>query len=129
MIEQNKMTTAAAVSCLRKDPRNADFIRDSYLDQDVRAAAERFFQSAEFREVYQLLGSRIIGGDILDLGAGTGIASYAFARSGAKCVYALEPDDSDLGRGAIEQFVNGTPIEILAAFGEAIPLPDQSLNV
>lgn len=128
MIEHNKMSTAAAVSCLRSDARYADLIRDSYLDQDVLSAAQRFYESAEFREVCQLLGTNIRNTRILDLGAGTGIASYAFARAGAR-VYSLEPDESEIGRGAIHQIVNGMPVELLAAFGEAIPLPDQSLDV
>ena len=128
MIQQNKMTTAAAVSCLRSDTRYAELIRDSYLDQDVLAAAQRFYESAEFREVCQLLGGQIRGTRILDLGAGTGIASYAFARAGAH-VYSLEPDDSEIGRGAISQIVNGLPVELLDAVGEAIPLPDQSIDI
>jgi 2-polyprenyl-3-methyl-5-hydroxy-6-metoxy-1,4-benzoquinol methylase len=129
MIQQNKMTTAAAVSVLRNDARYADLIHDSYLDEDVRAAAERFLESSEFREVCSLLDGRIAGSAILDLGAGTGIASYAFARSGAQPVYSLEPDDSEVGRGAINQLVNGMPIEQLDAFGEAIPLPNESVDV
>ena len=129
MIQQNKMTTAAAVSALRNDARYAGLIHDSYLDADVRAAAERFLKSAEFREVCTLLGDGIRGGAILDLGAGTGIASYAFAQSGARCVYSLEPDDSEVGRGAINQLVNGTPIQQLDAVGEAIPLPSESVDI
>ena len=129
MTQQNKMTTVAAVSRLRNDPQYHDLIRDSYLDQDVHAAAERFFDSAEFEEVCRLLGQRITGLEILDLGAGTGIASYAFARSGAQSVYSLEPDESDIGRGAINQLVDGMSIEPLAGFGEAIPLPDQSVDI
>lgn len=129
MVQQNKMTTAAAVSALRNDARYADLIHDSYLDADVRAAAERFLKSAEFREVCALLGDGIRGGAILDLGAGTGIASYAFARSGARCVYSVEPDDSEVGRGAIKQLVNGTSIEQLDAVGEAIPLSSESIDI
>jgi ubiquinone/menaquinone biosynthesis C-methylase UbiE len=129
LTQQNKITTAAAVACLRNDAQYADFIRDSYLDGDVRAAAERFLNSAEFREACQLLDPRISGAEIIDLGAGTGIASYAFARSGAKSVYSLEPDDSDVGRQAINQLVNGIPIKPLDACGEAIPLPNQSVDI
>jgi 2-polyprenyl-3-methyl-5-hydroxy-6-metoxy-1,4-benzoquinol methylase len=129
MIQQKKMSTAAAVSYLRNEAQHADLIRDSYLDKDVHAAAERFFNSAEFQEVRALLGDRISDSEILDLGAGTGIASYAFARSGARPVYSLEPDDSEIGRRAISQLVDGMPVELLAAVGEAIPLPDQSVNI
>lgn len=127
MVQQNKMSTAAAVSFLRSDTRYADLIRDSYLDQDVLAAAKRFYGSAEFHEVCQLLGN-VQNSKILDLGAGTGIASYAFARAGGQ-VYALEPDESDVGRGAINQIVNGMPVELLDAFGEEIPLPDESVDI
>ncbi len=127
MVQQNKMSTAAAVSSLRSDTRYADLIRDSYLDQDVLAAAQRFYGSAEFHEVCQLLGN-VQNSKILDLGAGTGIASYAFARAGGQ-VYALEPDESDVGRGAINQIVNGMPVELLDAFGEEIPLPDESVDI
>lgn len=122
------MTTAAAVSFLRKDPGQVDLIRDSYLDADAKAAAERFFDSAEFKEVCSLLDCEIVGARILDVGAGTGIASYAFARTGAS-VYSLEPDDSEIGRKAINQIANGMPIRMLAAFGEAIPLPNHSVDI
>lgn len=123
------MSTAAAVASLRNDARRAEFIRDSYLDADVRAAAERFLNSAEFQAVCELLNRPISGAAILDVGAGTGTASYAFARSGAKAVYSLEPDDSDVGRKAISQIVNGGPIKLLAACGEDIPLPDRSIDI
>lgn len=97
MIQQNKMTTAAAVSCLRNNSRYAGPIRDSHLDQDGLAAAQRFYESAEFSEVGQLLGGNVRDAGVLDLGAGTGVASYAFARAGAQ-VYSLELDDSEIGR-------------------------------
>lgn len=130
MAAQHKMTTAEAVRVLRADPNYASVIRDSYLDQDVRAAAERFLQSAEFAEVSAVLGDRLRGSRILDLGAGVGMASYALARSGAGVVYALEPDPSDVvGRGAIMKLSPGIPIELLDGVGEEIPLPDEAVDV
>ena len=102
MIGEPKLTAGAAVRRLRDDPSSAALVRDSYLDADVQAAAERFRQSAEFAEVCRLLNNHLRDGKILDLGAGTGIASYALARAGAKVIYALEPDPcADVGRGAI----------------------------
>jgi ubiquinone/menaquinone biosynthesis C-methylase UbiE len=119
-----------AVKLLRADPDRAAMIRDVYWDDDPREAAERFFQSAEFREAARLTAERLAGGLVLDVGAGTGIAAYAFARQGARLVQALEPDPSDLvGRGAIEKLRGGLPIEIVDGFAERIPLPDATADV
>jgi ubiquinone/menaquinone biosynthesis C-methylase UbiE len=124
-----KMTTVEAVQFLRKDPRNEDLIRDSYLELDVQKAADRFFSSAEFAEAVKLLDGKLNDGIVVDVGAGTGIASYAFARSGARLVYALEPDPSEVGRAAIARLTNDLPVEMLDGFGESIPLPDTSVDV
>lgn len=125
------MTTAEAVRCLRADPEYAALVRDSYLEENVLECAERFRTSAEFMEVLALLDGRIAGGKVLDLGAGTGIASYALASyGGAKLVYALEPDASDeVGRGAIRQLCVGLPIKMLETYGERILLPDAEVDV
>jgi SAM-dependent methyltransferase len=129
MSEQDRLTTVEAVRQLRGDPRYAAVIRDAYLEEDVGAAAERFFRSAEFAEVRALLGERLRRGKVLDLGAGTGIASYALARSGAQVVYALEPDPSEIGRAAISRLGGDLPIHMLDAFGESIPLQDGEVDL
>jgi SAM-dependent methyltransferase len=124
------MSLDDAIRTLRSDPVHAVTMYDSYLDGDVPKAAKRFFCSAEFQEVMKLIGQQVRGGKVLDLGAGTGIASYAFAKSGAELVYAVEPDPSEeVGRGALEQVRNGLPIEPVDAWGEYIPLPDNSIDV
>lgn len=125
------MTTGEAVRYLRESPQHTRLIRDAYLGEDVQEAAERFLASAEFADARALLGDGFQGGKVLDLGAGVGIASYAFAQSGAQIVYALEPDASEVvGRGAISRLQNAAAhIELLEAFGEEIPLPDNELDV
>ncbi len=115
---------------LRDDPSQRDLIRDAYLGPDVAESAERFLSSAEFDEVRSLLSDRLEDAVIVDVGAGNGIASYAFARSGAHLVYAVEPDPSgEIGRGAIASLCRGLPVEVLDAVGEAIPLADASADV
>ena len=119
-----------AILQFRADPRMSELVRDAYLDRDVVAAAERFFHSAEFAEVKTRLDGKWRGGVVVDVGAGAGIASYAFARSGAAQVYAVEPDPSDeVGRGAIARLPQDLPIIIIDAVGEGIPLPDASVDV
>jgi SAM-dependent methyltransferase len=119
-----------AISRLRADPKFAQLIHDSYLDGDALACAERFASSAEFEQVQELLSGRIRGADILDLGAGTGIASFAFACAGAACVFALEPDLSDItGCAVIRRITAGLTVQVLSAVGEAIPLAERTVDI
>jgi SAM-dependent methyltransferase len=119
-----------AIRELRLDPTRRDLVRDSYLGSDVFDSAARFAVSGEFTEVCALEGNRIKGGQVLDLGAGTGISSWAFAHHGASRVYALEPDPShEVGRGAIARLAAGLPIEILGGIGEEIPLKDACIDL
>jgi 2-polyprenyl-3-methyl-5-hydroxy-6-metoxy-1,4-benzoquinol methylase len=123
------MTVEQAVLRLRADPSQAALVRDAYLGADVREAAERFLASGEFSAVRALLGGRLRGLRVLDLGAGAGIASYAFARSGARVV-ALEPDPSDVvGRGATRRACLGLPVQIVAGFGEDLPFAGRAFDV
>ena len=123
------MTTEEAVLYLRQDPKYAQVLRNAYLGVDVHECGERFAHSAEFAEVQSLLGE-VKDTNILDLGAGTGIASYAFARYGARRVYALEPDSSEVvGYGAIRRLTFGMPVIIIAGYGEEIPLPDDTVDI
>jgi SAM-dependent methyltransferase len=124
-----RMTTEQAIEQLRRDPEYEDLIRWAYLDRDTAEAASRFAASAEFQEVSSLVGG-FAGKKVVDLGAGTGIASVAMAHAGAARVYALEPDPSDVvGRGAISRIAGGEPVEVIDALGESIPLPDESVDV
>jgi SAM-dependent methyltransferase len=119
------MTWEEAVRWYRAQPANDAAVRANYFDLPVRAAAERFASSEEFREVLRLLGAD--GGRALfDLGAGNGIASYAFARAGWK-VTAFEPDPScEVGFGAIRTLADeaGLPIEVLNVSEGLARLPD-----
>lgn len=126
------MTIDEAILWLRADPSMASLVADAYLGRDVAESASRFLRSAEFSEVRRLLGPILDHAVVADVGAGTGIASYALRMSGASTVFAVEPDASDeVGRGAIKRLREdtSTPIEIVDGWGEELPLPDNSIDV
>ncbi len=126
-------TWEQAVEILRNDPQHQKLIYDSYLTSDIEDNCQRFYSSTEFTEVLKLIRKLLPEAQsVLDLPAGNGIASFAFAKSGFN-VTAIEPDPSDsVGRGAIEyvrQKEGLTNITIVDAYGENIPFPDEAFDV
>lgn len=124
------MDTAEAVRTLRADPATAGLVEDAYLDCDTAAAAARFSASAEFAAVVALAGRPLPGADVVDLGAGTGIASFAFAARGARVV-AVDPDPGDeVGLGALDRLpATGGAVRPVVATGECLPLAAASADV
>lgn len=123
----SRLSWEEAVRWYRAQPGNEAEVRYNYFDLPVRQAAERFANSEEFFEALRLLGPGG-GRELLDLGAGNGIASYAFALHGWN-VTALEPDESnEVGAGAIELLAaeTGLPIRVVRDFGERLPFADRS---
>jgi SAM-dependent methyltransferase len=119
-----------AIRRLRSDPTCDGLVRDAYLGRDVRESAARFAASDEFGAVLTLLGDTVANATVVDLGAGTGIASAAFAGAGAALVYAVEPDASDeVGRGAIERLAPPESVVPVDAVGEDIPVADATVDI
>jgi len=110
-----------------------DILRDSYLEEDLFENANRFELSGEFKETLLTLKKYLpLGRKLLDVGAGNGIATVAFARNGY-IVAALEPDPSEtVGAGAIRKLVDGLSLKEVAVVGataEQMPFPDHSFDI
>jgi SAM-dependent methyltransferase len=89
------------------------------LDRNIPKSVMRLLADA---------GIDVAGIDVLDLGSGLGGMSEELILSGA-IVRALEPGEAwaDLTRRRVER--HGGNCRVLNAFGEAIPLPDASIDL
>lgn len=124
------LTWEEAVQWLREQPDQQALVRHCYYDDPLPSAAERFSHSQEWQALAQLLRAHMPG-SVLDLGAGRGISSYAFAKAGCSVV-ALEPDASDLvGVGAIRSLIASSrlPIQIVQDYGETLPFDDNTFDI
>jgi len=129
MATDPSMSWEAAVQLLKHDPDSSELVESCYYDDPLLAAADRYWQSSEWRAARLFLpASR---GSALDIGAGRGISSYAMARDGWQ-VTALEPDASAIvGAGAIRSLAAEAdlPIEVIQTWGEKLPFADATFDV
>ena len=113
----------------RADPALQDLVRDTYMDANVHAAAERFLASAEFEETLTRVRHYVDPVVAVDLGAGNGVAAFSLVERGIPDVIAIEPDPSnEIGAGAIRQLL-GDRCVVLECTGEDMPLPDSSIDL
>ena len=123
------MTWEEAVLWLRQQPDQQELVRDCFYDDPLIEAAERYYESTEWKAVDKTLPHP--PGKALDLGAGRGISSYAMARDGWEVV-ALEPDTSDIvGAGAIRNLAKESmqKIRVTEEWGEGLPFENRSFDL
>ncbi len=129
-MKNRTLTWEEAVQWLKSQADQQNLVRDCYYDEPLMTAVKRFAQSEEWQAVAEIL-SDWIPGDVLDLGAGNGISSYAFAQLGC-VVTALEPDSSSIvGAGAIKELVQQADltINVVQSYGENLPFADDSFDI
>lgn len=129
-MNDKNLTWEEAVQWLRDRPEQSNLVKYCYYDDPLETAAERFFHSEEWTELIALFKSKS-SGQVLDVGAGRGISSYAFAKSGYT-VTALEPNPSQLvGAGAINNLAKSLelPITVVQDWGEKLPFPDNTFDI
>lgn len=130
-----KYSWEQAVAWLRSQPDQIGLVRACFFDDPIIDAAKRYYESTEWKAVRAILSTHQdeqAGRSVLDIGAGRGISSYAFAVDGWK-VTALEPDRSDIvGCGAIEKLISeigvGLDIRLIRGWGEELPFRDSSFD-
>ena len=129
---KEKYSWEEAIEILRNNPRHVQLVYDAYLTRDLVQNCQRFYESDEFKEVVKLVKLyNPSATKVLDIPAGNGIATYAFAKAGYE-VTAVEPDNSELlGRRAIEFVFKSTNLncEIVNSYGEELPFNDELFDV
>lgn len=121
------MTWHEAVQWYKNLPNNEENVLNNYFDDNILEAAQRYYESNEFKEISKLLRNST---SVLDIAAGRGIASYGFSKLG-KNVTALEPDKSELtGNKAIKKLIkmSSLNIEVIESYSENLPLKDNSFD-
>jgi SAM-dependent methyltransferase len=130
MTKQFTHTWEEAVFWLKSQVANKEIIQACYYDDPLVDAAERFLASEEWAEVKNVVSEKLPG-KVLDLGAGRGISSYAFAKAGCD-VTSIEPNPSDrVGAGSIENLsmVSGLKIEVVKEYGETLPFDNETFDI
>lgn len=127
------MTWEETIRFIRTQPEYKSLVEQSYLGEDLRSNVDRFKASEEFSETLKLIREFAPHAiSILDIGAGNGISSVAFALSGYE-VRVVEPDPSaTVGCGAIEILKKEFGIKNLmihSSFGEKLPFENALFDI
>ena len=127
-----KYSWEEAIEILRNDPAHVELIFNSYLTPDLVANSHRFAAGDEFAAVLALLRRHAPAAKrLLDMPAGNGIATHAFAAAGFE-VTGVDPNPSDkVGRGAVAQVLaaSGLHANIVDAWGENLPFDANHFDV
>lgn len=119
---------------IRTLPEFKNLVEKAYFDEDLCLNVERFRCSEEFKETLRLLElhSPRNTGRLLDVGAGNGVSSAAFALAGYDVV-AVEPDISDtVGAGAIRKIAKHYQLKNLQVhqyFAEKMDFHDNIFDI
>lgn len=127
------MTWEETIEFIRNDPSYKDLVEKAYFEKDLDLNVQRFSDGEEFEATLELIRHYAPKAKlILDIGAGNGISSVAFANSGFE-VHAVEPDPSDtIGAGAIRKLKQQHSLDnlkIYESFAEEIKFDNSVFDV
>lgn len=129
LIRMKKKTWEQAVIWARETKEMQPLVQNCYYDDPIELSAQRFYNSEEWAAIQAILDFAPQE-QVLEVGAGRGIMSWSFAKSGCEA-YALEPDPSLIvGAGAIKQLSNKTGINIylVQEMGEKLPFEENTFD-
>lgn len=128
------MTWEETIEYIRGQEEYEDLVRDAYFDPDLEKNVERYYSSPEYAEIKKLIAryTKSSPKKILDLGAGNGISSVAFAQDSHE-VIALEPDSSKtIGAGAIQELKEKkalSTLTVIASYAEDVDFENNSFDL
>lgn len=128
------MTWEEIIIQIRKQPEYKELVEQAYFEEDLSLNVERFKSSEEFAETLKhvRMYCKAANAKLLDLGAGNGVASLAFALNGFS-VSAVDPDTSaTVGTNAIRKLkshYNIPSLEVIDGKGENLPFPNENFDV
>jgi ubiquinone/menaquinone biosynthesis C-methylase UbiE len=130
------MTWEETILHVRKLPAFQTLIEDAFLSADLVYNATKYYSCEEYQETIALLQPYLNNFQkpirLLDIGAGNGISSIAFAKDGFS-VCALEPDESPtVGINAINYLVKHfhlSNVQIFKGYAENLPFDDNSFDI
>lgn len=134
--EINKMTWEETVLHIRNLKEYEDLVEDAFISADLSKNVENYYSGEEYQATVTLLSPFLLDNKqeikILDIGAGNGITSIAFARDGFN-VYSVEPDESDtVGIGAInilKELYGLNNLQVHKAFAENLPFANELFDI
>jgi ubiquinone/menaquinone biosynthesis C-methylase UbiE len=127
------MTWEETIIFIRKEPKYKFLVEAAYFEENLPLNVERFEKSEEWKEILAVLQQTQKSYQrVLDIGAGNGITSVAFARLGCE-VSSVEPDPSlTIGAGAIrklKEYYHLANLSVFEAFAEEIQFPDAHFDL
>jgi SAM-dependent methyltransferase len=128
-----KITWEDTIRYIRTKKDYAWLVEKAYLEEDLILNVKRFMQSDEFSETLLILRREIPESkSILDIGAGNGTTSIAFALAGYN-VTVIEPNSSDtIGVGAVaklKEYFKISNLHIYNSFVEDINFPNNTFDI
>ncbi|HLZ87025.1 MAG TPA: class I SAM-dependent methyltransferase [Puia sp.] len=121
------------IEYIRKEPEYSTLVQQAYFEEKLELNVERFRATNEFTETLRIIRELApLAKDILEIGAGNGVACINFALLGYN-VTAVEPDNSDtIGAGAIEKLIRQFRLENVSVhrqYAEEIDFKEKKFDI
>jgi ubiquinone/menaquinone biosynthesis C-methylase UbiE len=113
------------------DKVRGETLQDKSLLQSTRPTYEELFTAyPEYRYIYEFFGPSVAGKRLLDIGAGSGVASVAYAMSGAHVTAVdISSESLRLTRERAKFYGVSSQVQTLECPAEELDFPDGSFDL